>query len=121
MAMKKFFFCHGTFSIKDGSQIHFWEDSWLGNGPLREQYSTLYSIVCPRSDTIAIVMATSPPDVTFRQDLIGPRLVAWNALLQFLESIQFLKGPDEFQWNLHSNGRFCGFPIQRDYSIRYIS
>jgi hypothetical protein len=36
MAMKKFFFRYGTFLIKDGSQIRFWEDSWLGNSPLRE-------------------------------------------------------------------------------------
>jgi hypothetical protein len=29
----------------------------------------LYSIVRCKSDTIASVMATSPPDVTFRRDL----------------------------------------------------
>jgi hypothetical protein len=106
MATKRFFFRHGTFSIKDGSQIHFWEDSWLGNSPLREQYPALYSIVHRKSDTIAIVMTTSPPDVTFRRDLICPRLVAWNALLQRLESIQLSTGLDEFRWNLHPNGKF---------------
>jgi hypothetical protein len=26
MAMKKFFFCLGSFSIKDGSEIRLWED-----------------------------------------------------------------------------------------------
>jgi hypothetical protein len=56
MATKKFFFKYGTFSIKDGSQIRFWEDTWLGNGPLREQYPALYSIVHRKSDTIALVM-----------------------------------------------------------------
>jgi hypothetical protein len=97
MATKKFFFRYGTFSIKDGSQIRVWEDSWLGNSPLREQYPVLYSIVRHKSDTIALVMATSPLDVTFRRDLIGPRLVAWNTLLQRLDSIQLLIGPDEFR------------------------
>jgi hypothetical protein len=29
MALKKFFFRHGTFSINDGTQIRFWEDVWL--------------------------------------------------------------------------------------------
>jgi hypothetical protein len=72
MATEKFFFHYGTFLIKDGSQICFYEDSWLGNRPLSEQYSALYSIVRHKSDTIALVMATSPPDVTFRRDLIGP-------------------------------------------------
>jgi hypothetical protein len=106
MATKKFFFRYGTFSIKDGSQIRFWEDSSLGNSPLSEQYPALYSIVHRKSDTIALVIVTSPPDVTFRRDLIGPRLVAWNALLQRLDSIQLSAGPDEFCWNLHPNGKF---------------
>jgi hypothetical protein len=44
-------------------------------------------------------MATSLSDMTFRRDLIGPRLVAWNVLRQPLDSIQLLTGPDEFRWN----------------------
>jgi hypothetical protein len=51
-------------------------------------------------------MVTSPSDVTFRRDLIGPRLVAWNALLQCLDSLQLLVGSDKFRWNLHPNGKF---------------
>jgi hypothetical protein len=30
-ATKIFFFPYGTFSIRDGSKICFWEDKWLGN------------------------------------------------------------------------------------------
>jgi hypothetical protein len=44
--------------------------------------------------------------VSFRRDLIGPKLVLWNALLHRLEPIQFLMGPDEFRWNLYPNGKF---------------
>jgi hypothetical protein len=51
-------------------------------------------------------MATSPPDVTFRPDLIGQRLVAWNTLLVRLEDIQLSPELDEFFWNLHANGTF---------------
>jgi hypothetical protein len=51
-------------------------------------------------------MATSPPKVSFRRYLIGPRLDAWNALLQRLDSIQLSPGPDEFQWRLHANVYF---------------
>jgi hypothetical protein len=96
MALKKIFFRHGTFSINDGSQIHFLEDNWLDNIPLCEQYPALYSIVHRKSDTIAIVMATSPPDVTFRRDLIGPRLVVWNSLLHRLEAIHLSLDPMNF-------------------------
>jgi hypothetical protein len=66
----------------------------------------LYNIVCRKSDTIAIIIATSPLDVTFRRDLIGLTLVAWNSLLVRLEDIQLSPGPDEFRWNLHANDTF---------------
>jgi hypothetical protein len=36
----------------------------------------LYSVMRRKSDTIALVMAISPPDVTFRCDLIDHRLAA---------------------------------------------
>jgi hypothetical protein len=36
MAAKNIFFCHGTFLIKNGAQIWFWEDTWLDNAPLSE-------------------------------------------------------------------------------------
>jgi hypothetical protein len=64
--------------------------------PLREQFPTLYNIVWHKSDIIATAMATSPPKVSFRRDLIGPRLDAWNSLLQRLDSTQLSPGPDEF-------------------------
>jgi hypothetical protein len=73
-----------------------WKGSSLDNGPIREQYPTLYNIVRYKSDTIASIMATSPPNVTFRRDLIGPRLIAWNSLLQRLDSVQLSYGSDEF-------------------------
>jgi hypothetical protein len=103
---KSKFFRFGQFFIKDGSQIRFLEDKWLGNASLREKYPALYSIVHYKCDTIAKVMVTSPPDVTFRRDLVGQRLVAWNALLQQLATIQLSAEPDEFRWNLHKNGEF---------------
>jgi hypothetical protein len=37
---------------------------------------------------------------------IGPRLVAWKALLKHLYSVQITPGPDEFRWNVHANGAF---------------
>jgi hypothetical protein len=51
-------------------------------------------------------METLPPNVTFRRDLSGQRLVSWNTLLQRLANIQLQNGPDEFRWNLHENGKF---------------
>ena len=36
MATKKDFYRFGVFKIKDGSEIRFWEDIWLGNATLRD-------------------------------------------------------------------------------------
>ena len=106
MATKKYFFRYGSFSIKDGSEIRFWEDKWLGSATLREQYPALYNIVRHKGDTIAKVLESFPPNVTFRRDLIGPRLQSWNILLQRLTTVQLSHGSDVFCWNLHGNGQF---------------
>jgi hypothetical protein len=50
------------------------EDKWIGSATLCEQYSAIYNIMRHKSDTLAKVMETSPPNVTFRRDLVGPRL-----------------------------------------------
>src|SRR6266540_837694 len=51
-------------------------------------------------------METSPPNVSFRRDLVGSRLVDWYALLDRLDMIQLSQGSDEFRWTLHENGKF---------------
>jgi hypothetical protein len=116
--MKKFFFRFRSFSINNKSQIHFWEDKWLENASFHDQYHVVYNIVRHKSDTIAKIMATSSPYVSFMRDLIGPTLTAWNALLQRLASVQLSPGPDEFRWSLHANDTFyVDFFIQSDYPI----
>jgi hypothetical protein len=80
MATKKHLFPFGSFSIKNGAEIRFWEDRWLGTTTLREQYPALYSIVRYKGDSLQKVMESSPPSMAFRRDLIGPRLAAWNEL-----------------------------------------
>ena len=51
-------------------------------------------------------MHYSPPNVTFRLTLFGPRLAMWNALLGRLTLVQLWQGSVEFRGNLHKNGKF---------------
>jgi hypothetical protein len=44
MKAKAKFLIHGPFYLNNGKQIQFWEDKWLGNYSLQEQYPTLYNI-----------------------------------------------------------------------------
>ena len=103
MQTKNSFFRFGSFLIKDGSKIRFWEDTWLGYAPLKDQYPALCNIARGKSDTIAVVLSTSPPNVSFRWDVLGPRLASWHALQGRLANIQLVDGQDEFRWNLHDN------------------
>ena len=59
-----------------------------------------------KSDTLARVMESNPPQVTFRRDLLGPRLASWNELLQRLASVQLQQGSDVFRWNPTKDGKF---------------
>jgi hypothetical protein len=60
MAMKKHFFDHGSFSIKDESEIRLWEDKWIGNTTLHKQYLALYAIVHHKGDTISHILGIQP-------------------------------------------------------------
>jgi hypothetical protein len=64
---------YGLFTIKDGSNIRFWEDKWLENATLCEQYPVLYNIVRHKDDTIAKVLDSSTPSVTLKRDFVSPR------------------------------------------------
>ena len=45
MRVKDEFFNRGFFKIGDGALTRFWEDTWLGDTPLKSQYPSLYNIV----------------------------------------------------------------------------
>jgi hypothetical protein len=79
MAMKKHYVRFRSFFVKDGSDIWLWEDKWLSTATLQEEYHALHDIFHYKGDTMAMVMESSPPNLTFKRDLIGPGLASWNA------------------------------------------
>jgi hypothetical protein len=104
--VKRDFFRFGSFIVKDGTQVRFWEDKWLGNSSLQEQFPCLYNIARPKHVTIAEVLSGPSPNLSWRRDLIGPKLIAWNNLLPRIANIELAHEQDEFYWNLHPNGKF---------------
>jgi hypothetical protein len=71
--------------IKDSLEIQFWEDKWHGDATLRDQYLALYNIIRHKSDTVAKVLESYPPNVMLGMDLNGPKLASWNTLLHRLQ------------------------------------
>ncbi|WVZ64632.1 LOW QUALITY PROTEIN: hypothetical protein U9M48_014126 [Paspalum notatum var. saurae] len=47
-----------------------------------------------------------PPNLSWRRDIVGPKLVAWNLLLFRIANITLVQEPDSFHWNLTQNGVF---------------
>jgi hypothetical protein len=104
-AKREFLRCR-TFIIRDGSQTRFWEDKWLGNATLREQHPCLYNIVRQKQDNVAEVLSSSPPNLSWHRNLIWQKLAAWNELIPCMANIILCHEWEEFQWNLHPNGKF---------------
>jgi len=106
MATKKHLYRFESFAIKDGSEIRFWEDIWLDNASLREHYPALYIIAHDKNNTIEQVFSSSQPNIFFKRDLIGPRLMSWHKVLSRLDSINPTQGRDVFRWELTTSGSF---------------
>jgi hypothetical protein len=107
MKVKKYFLYFGTFTIKNGTQIRFWEDKWSDTSLLREQYPCLYHIVRNKHTTVVEVFSSSSPlNFSWRRSLICPKLVAWNDMFSRLANIVLTHEQDEFHWNLVQSGQF---------------
>lgn len=96
----------GVFGVKDGSQVHFWEDIWIDGSTLKAQYPCLYNIARSKSITIADALNVSPPNLSWRRSLVGPNLVTWTELCTRLENILLTHDQDGFYSKLTSSGLF---------------
>lgn len=92
--------------VRDGSQIHFWEDSEIGGSLLMLQYPSFYNTTRPKNTTVAEVLASSPPNFSWHRNLVGSKLLAWNSLWMCLDGISLLQDQDLFFWVLSPNGVF---------------
>ena len=68
--VKEDFLRLGHFKLGDGTQVHFWEDKWLGNTTFKELYLDLHNIVRKKRATVATVLRTQPLNVQFRRSLV---------------------------------------------------
>ena len=99
MKVKDTFTNYGSFQLNDGNQIHFWEDKWLGNLTLREQYLALFNIVRKKHAIVASLFV--PPNVSFRRTLTGHTLSLWHDLVARISYVHLNDNTDVFRWNLN--------------------
>jgi len=106
LSVKDQFLSLGYFRLKDGSQIRFWEDKWLGNEPLKLKYPALFNIVRRKHDTVENILQTTPLNVSFRRALLGNNLENWNTIVSSLAILNLQEDQDTFIWSLHSHQVF---------------
>jgi hypothetical protein len=88
MGVKNEFFNRGSFCVGDGTGTRFWEDTWLGDTSLANQYPTLYNIVRTKNILVADVLSHNPLNIRFNRILVGEKWDAWIHLVTRLMNIQ---------------------------------
>ena len=106
MKVKPAFLRFGSFLIKDGSQVRFWEDAWLDGSSLKDQYPALYNIARKKFISISEALSVSPPNFSWRRQLFGANLIDWLSLLSRIQGVELSHEQDTFRWTLSMNGRF---------------
>jgi hypothetical protein len=89
MNVKYQFLTFENFILHNGTQIRFWEDIWLRNSTLREQYPNLYNIVRRKNATVSDVMSMVPYNISFRRALVCHNLLSWNSLVLRMIKMMF--------------------------------
>jgi hypothetical protein len=106
MNVKNEFFKRGYFKIGDGTSVRFWEDVWMGDMPLSQQYPALYNIVQHKNVLVSTVFATVPINISFRRGLNDQKWLQWLHLCQRLMTISLTSESDKFIWKLNDSGMF---------------
>ena len=106
MRVKEEFFSRGSFVIGNGQNTRFWEDKWLGDAPLSQQYPSLYNIVQRKNVSVASVLQGDHPNLAFRRALTGNKWERWLHLVHRLMDVQFSDEKDSFIWGLTDAGKY---------------
>jgi hypothetical protein len=106
MGVKDDLFKRGSFVIGDGLGTHFWEDVWLGNISLANQYPILYNIVKTKNVLVADVLNQYPLNIRFNRLLVGDKWDDWVHLVSRIMNVHLSNEPDRFKWHLTTTGLF---------------
>ena len=86
------------FKVHNGKQTRFWEDKWLGNSALKDQYPNLFNLVHRKQAIVPTVLNGNPLNVSFRRHLTGNNLRNWMDLGHRVANIQLRDNKDIRVW-----------------------
>ena len=114
MKVRSDFFKRGSFVIGDGMNTRFWEDTWLGDSPLAQQYPLLYNIANHKQVLVAQAL-TQPLNINFRRTLTTNKWEQWLHLVSRLMDVNLSTEPDKFLWSLTTSGAFTVKSMYLDF------
>ena len=97
MRIKELALSCGSFMIKDGTQIRFWEDTWVGQTPFKYQFPTIFNIAHDPHASVASVMSDENFNISFRRALVDDKLREWMDLLSKINNVTLEQGRDMFR------------------------
>ena len=77
----------GKFNLGDGSQVQFWEDSWIRPRPLKPIFPTLYNIVRRKGTPVRTVLSMTPLNMALRRSLVGVNFQAWHNVVAMVADV----------------------------------
>jgi hypothetical protein len=96
MKVKEEFISLGKFDIGDGSQVRFWEDTWIILYPLKSLFPALYNIMRKRSAYVRSVLSSIPLNVAFRRSMVGANLQTWHNVVAMVANVHLTNQRDHF-------------------------
>jgi hypothetical protein len=106
MNIKELILSCGSFKIRDGTQIRFCEDTWVGNNPFKYQFPTIFNITHDPHATVASVMSDEHYNISFRRALVNDKLREWLELIGKINDVTIYQGRDMFRSDLNTTDTF---------------
>jgi len=105
--VKHLFKWGAEYKVCRGDKIRFWHDSWVGNMPLKIQFTSLYKINENQQDVVCDIWEGDEWDLAIRRNLQGTWIEEWTALQQILERVQFdSTKEDSVKWVLDRSNQY---------------
>jgi hypothetical protein len=101
MKVKESFLSLGHLRLNNGENIRFWEDKWLRNFTLQQQYPSLYAITWRKNVLATLVFSTIPLNISFQRGLVGNNRTLWYRLVVKVALVRLNDDQDRFSWGLH--------------------
>lgn len=99
------FISNVSIKVGNGNKTSFWNDGWIGNGPLKEAFPDLFTIVQQPQATVAEVRSMQGWNATFRRflnDWEVTRVIEFYTLLDGFKGIT--EEEDKLIWERNGGG-----------------